>query len=72
MAALDLDPAEVAHAFPVTSHDLQRVCTLCADKRRCMRDLSRNPDDPHWKDYCPNAETLGDFNAMPWASRREW
>jgi len=72
MAELDLDLAEVSGQFPVTVHDLQRLCTLCGEKRRCKRDLNQDPTDPHWKDYCPNAEALGNFDAMPWKSRNEW
>ena len=40
MAALDLDPAEVAQVGPQTFRDLQRVCSLCESKRRCVRDLA--------------------------------
>jgi len=73
MAALDLDPAEVAEAGPQTFRDLQRTCSMCESKRRCARDLAHDSvADPAWKDYCPNAETLSALNVMPWASRREW
>jgi|SRR5579862_869334 len=72
MAALNLDGAEVSREFPVTLHDMQRLCTLCAEKGKCERDLRRHPDDTSWKIYCPNAEALGDLNAMPWKSRNEW
>ena len=71
MAALDLDPAEVAQVGPETFRDLQRVCSLCESKRRCVRDLIRDPAAPQWQDYCPNAQTLIALNVLPWASRRE-
>jgi hypothetical protein len=69
MSALDLDPEEVSRTEPRTFQDLQRVCTLCDDHRRCARDLSRDSAIPAWKDYCPNAETLMALSAMPWAAR---
>jgi len=72
MAALDLDDKEVTRLEPATMHDLQRLCTLCRARKRCVRDLARAPLDPRWKDYCPNAATLLALDAMPWASRREW
>ena len=58
MVALDLDPAEVAQVGPQTSRDLQRVCSLCESKRRCVRDLTHDSAAPVWQDYCPNAQTL--------------
>jgi hypothetical protein len=72
LAALDLDCKEVARLMPETMHDLQRLCTLCTARRRCARDLAQHPDDPNWKDYCPNVATLLALDAMPWAARSEW
>lgn len=72
MAALDLDCKEVARLMPETMHDLQRLCTLCTTRRRCTRDLARDPNDPNWKDYCPNVATLLALDAMPWAARSDW
>lgn len=72
MAALDLNPSEVAETAPRTFHNLQRVCSLCEKHGRCLRDLARDPSNPAWEDYCPNAATLMALDAMPWASRREW
>ncbi len=72
MAALDLDPAEVAQVGPQTFRDLQRVCSLCESKRRCAQDLAHDAAAPQWQDYCPNAQTLMALDVLPWASRREW
>jgi hypothetical protein len=72
MEVLDLDQNEVAHTERATFQDLQRVCSMCDCKKRCARDLARNPDDPVWKDYCSNAQTLTALGVLPWASRREW
>ena len=59
MAMLGLDPAEISRSQPQTMRDLQRVCTLCADKPDCEHDLAGDPSDPSWRDYCPNEGTLG-------------
>jgi hypothetical protein len=70
MAALKLDPDEVAAADRATFQDLERLCTVCDCKGRCKRDLTNRPDDARWEDYCPNVATLKMLNALPWASRR--
>jgi len=72
MAALDLDIKEVSEVAPQTLRELQRTCTLCEHHRRCLRDLTRDPAIPAWKDYCPNAVTLMALDKLPWESRREW
>jgi hypothetical protein len=72
MEGLDLDGNEVARVERATFQDLQRVCSLCDCKRRCARDLARDPSDPVWKDYCPNVQTLAALGALPWTARREW
>ena len=38
--------------------DMQRLCSSCVSKKRCQLDLMLVPDDPHWRQYCPNAGTL--------------
>jgi hypothetical protein len=72
MAALDLDPKEVARLEPETLRDLQRVCTLCQSHRRCARDFARKAKIETWNDYCPNTGTLMALSELPWAARREW
>jgi hypothetical protein len=72
MAALDLDPKEVARLEPAALRDLQRVCILCKSHRRCASDFAHDAPLPAWESYCPNADTLAALSAMPWAARREW
>jgi hypothetical protein len=72
MAALDLDPKEVALLEPAASRDLQRVCTMCKSHRRCAWDFARRAPPSIWKSYCPNTGTLEALNGMPWTGRREW
>jgi hypothetical protein len=56
---LQLDPARITGAEPQVMRDLQRVCSLCASKRKCKHDFAMNPSGEAWKDFCPNAHTLG-------------
>ena len=58
MTALHLDAETIANTEPATMRDMQRLCSNCVSKKRCQRDLARNPNDPAWQ-YCPNAGTLG-------------
>jgi hypothetical protein len=58
MKEIKLDVDATAPIEAQVLRDLQRVCTLCASKRTCQHDLVRNPSDPAWREYCPNATTL--------------
>jgi hypothetical protein len=53
-----LDATEIKKVEPQVMRDLQRVCTLCASKRKCSHDLATRPSDPSWQTYCPNTTTL--------------
>jgi hypothetical protein len=64
---LDLDGA---HVEPQVLRDLERVCTLCGSKRRCGRELARDPSDSRWLEYCPNATTLSALVAVRFDSRK--
>lgn len=72
MAALDLDPKEVAWLEPAAFRDMQRVCTMCKSHRRCAWDFARRAPVSTWERYCPNTSTLEGLDGMPWTARREW
>jgi len=63
MAVLHLDPDALAKDDPTTARDMQRLCSSCVSKKRCQRDLLLTPDDPLWREYCPNAGTLGELQS---------
>ncbi len=71
MTALDLDPDEVVKVEPQVFRDMQRVCSMCKTQKQCVADLERSPQDPRWKEYCPNVQTLLSLDALPWAARRD-
>ena len=56
---LKLDPARIIQAESQVMRDLQRVCSLCASKRKCKRDFAGKLAGDAWRDFCPNAHTLG-------------
>jgi uncharacterized protein YjiS (DUF1127 family) len=58
LKGVKLDIAEIARREPQVVRDLERVCTLCASKRKCRHDLAKDPVDPRWREYCPNTMTL--------------
>jgi len=58
IAEIGLDTGEVRRTEPQVMRDLQRVCTRCAEHRRCASDLDRDGKDREWRDYCPNVQTL--------------
>jgi hypothetical protein len=63
LAALNLDRTEIRRTEAQVLNDLQRVCTLCTSERACKHDLARSPDDPVWREYCPNVVTLDALTA---------
>ena len=58
MAALHLESDAVTKSVPGVMRDLQRLCSICASKKQCQRDLACNPDHPVWWQYCLNVGTL--------------
>lgn len=58
LASLGLDEEQIAREEPGVLHDLQRVCSLCADKKQCLHELKADPSNTHWQDYCPNMPTF--------------
>lgn len=58
MTLLHLDADALAKREPGTMRDMQRLCSNCASKKHCQRDLLLTPNDPAWRHYCPNADTL--------------
>jgi hypothetical protein len=58
MAALHIDRQAVARVKPLVMRDLERVCSLCEQKRRCDRELAGKTAAGQYEDFCPNAPTL--------------
>ena len=58
MKALGISRADADRIAHGMMRDLERTCSCCNEKAVCEKDLARHPDDPAWKNYCPNAITL--------------
>ena len=56
MRLLDLDPAGIACAEPLSFWELEARCRTCNTKERCACDLADNSRD--WREYCPNGLML--------------
>ena len=64
MLGVQLDPAEAADVN--TLHELMRRCVACGFREACAVDLERDPNNPVWETYCPNAGTLIDLAQRRW------
>jgi hypothetical protein len=58
LAALKIDASELAKSDPAAFRDLQRVCSLCDNRRRCGRELAAGDAAATFEAFCPNALTL--------------
>jgi len=58
LASLGLNEEQIARDEPGVLNDLQRVCSLCAEKKQCVHELRADPGDTHWQEYCPNMSTF--------------
>jgi len=58
MRQINLDATKIVRVEPQVVRDLERVCTLCASKRRCTRDFAKDRSPSSWQAYCPNTMTL--------------
>jgi hypothetical protein len=41
-----------------TFNEIVRRCTSCSYREACAVDLKRDPNNPVWETYCPNAARL--------------
>jgi transcriptional regulator with XRE-family HTH domain len=58
MALLGIDQDDLARTEPLVLRDMERVCALCSQKRRCDRDLAAGTSAAQYREYCANAPTI--------------
>ena len=58
LKSLDIDEADLARSQPLLLRDMQRVCTVCASKRQCDRDLAAGSSAVHYEEYCLNSSSI--------------
>jgi hypothetical protein len=58
LRVLGIDQAGLARTEPLVLRDMERVCALCQEKRKCDRDLAAGTSAEHYEGYCLNADTI--------------
>ena len=62
LAALGIDQDDLARTEPLVLRDMERVCSMCINKRQCDRDLAAGTSAAHYEEYCANAPTIDGLN----------
>jgi len=58
MAMLGLDPDTIESAEFYIFAEIRERCANCWNREGCAVDLKRDPNNPVWETYCPNADAL--------------
>ena len=58
LSALSVDARALEDADPAVMRDLQRTCVFCDHKSLCQRELAEGTAAQHFRQFCPNAQTL--------------
>ena len=66
MAMLGLDLHAIESQDSETINEIRRRCEDCEDREACEVDLKRDPTNPVWAAYCPNARTFNSLAAVWW------
>jgi hypothetical protein len=67
MLGLDLSAFEGSKNAIVVQ--IMRRCADCSYREACAADVKRDPNDPVWEAYCPNAEALLQLADESWQRR---
>jgi hypothetical protein len=58
LLALGVDPKILVSQDPLLMRDLQRLCIMCDQKKKCRHELAAGTAAQNYHDFCPNAFTL--------------
>ncbi len=64
VTALGLDLDVIESCGREWSEGIKRRCIRCDFPRACEEDLCRDPNNPVWESYCPNAAKLIALNRL--------
>ncbi len=67
MLGLQLDAAEAADGDLL--NEIMRRCKSCGYREACAVDFKRDPNNPVWESYCPNAGALVALAAARWITQ---
>jgi hypothetical protein len=66
LAMLGLDLQLIKRGDSDNFELIRRRCTNCASRDDCAVDLKRDPNNPVWQTYCPNAGALIALSGAKW------
>ncbi len=69
MRARGLDPEKVRDHYITLARDIERVCTICRNAKRCRRELAAGTAGMHCHEFCPNVRTFDDLDAADMGCR---
>jgi len=69
MAMLGLDLFAIKDGNNTILKEIMRRCADCGYREACAADVKRDPNDPVWETYCPNAEALLRLADESWHTR---
>jgi len=69
MAMLDLGLCAIQSDHGKAFQELKRRCLSCSFRQTCALDLKRDPYNPVWESYCPNAAALFGLTEAWWPTR---
>ena len=58
---LGLTMEEIERKGIGTARDMERTCSLCADRALCAHDLRERPEASDWRTVCPNNWTFDEM-----------
>lgn len=61
LETLGIDEAKLARIQPVLQRDMLRVCAACRKKTLCDHELEAGTAGLHFREYCPNADTIDEL-----------
>ena len=69
MEMLGLDRYALETTDRQTLEDIIRRCARCGVRDACTVDLKRDPNNPVWETYCPNAAALIGLTEARWQKK---
>lgn len=69
LGQLGIDAERLGQVQPLLLRDMERVCSLCAHKAQCDRDLADGTAAENYHGYCGNASTLESLDRADVAPR---